>query len=59
MLYYFKDEKGVLHVVAGELDISDQRRARHILEMETNMRVKSAVLCLVVDNPPVDEPTVA
>ena len=59
MLYYFKDEKGTLRCVAGELDISDQRRARHAIELETNMRVKSAVLCLVVDNPPVDEPLLA
>jgi hypothetical protein len=62
MLNYFKDEKGILHCVAGELPIFEQRRCRRIIEHETNLRVKSAVLALVVDNPPdenVDDPLLA
>ena len=59
MLYYFKDDHGRLHCLAGELDITNQRRARHIIELETNIRVKSAVLALAVDNPPVVQPGVA
>lgn len=59
MLNYFKDHNGVLHCVAGELPIVDQRKCKKIIERETNFRVKGAVLALVVDNSPVDEPLLA
>lgn len=59
MLHYWKDDKGILHCASGELDISDQRSARNIIELETNIRVKTAVLTLVVDNPTIDAPAVA
>lgn len=59
MLHYWKDDKGLLRCVSGELDISDQKAARNIIELETSIRVKTAVLTLVVDNPPVDYPLLA
>lgn len=41
MLYYFKDDKGVLRCAAGELDISDQVRARHAIEIDVYEKGRS------------------
>lgn len=59
MLHYFKDEHGKLHCVAGDIDISNQKDARRHIEQETNFRVKTAVLTLVVDNLPLDDTMIA
>lgn len=60
MLIYFKDDEGVLRVVAGNIDLNDQDSAKRWIYTATGIKVKSAVLGLVVDNPPQEgQPVIA
>ena len=48
---FFKDAEGYFRVVDAPVelgvDINEQRKARLIIERETNLRVKGAVLSIV------------